>query len=106
MVHEIEAPLFYVVKRGLSPEEIDAVRASLSITPCQAVFISKTEDHDLAWRFSDQVMMAVDEETALLLAKRWATDIGRPMLVVGTAALLDAVFADGKREALTIHAAS
>lgn len=99
-----EVPLFYVVKRGLSAEHVEAVMVALSITPCQAAFISTPQDAALAWNFAPQVICADAEETALSLAQRWATDVGRPMLVIGEADCLDAVFADGHREALVGHA--
>ena|SRR5579859_4675350 len=102
----MDVPLFYIVKRGLSAEQFEAVQAALSLTPCQAVFISNLNDHDLAWKFADQVIHADSEATAILLARTWQERTERPMLVVGEAELLDGVFADGHKEAITVYVPS
>lgn len=107
MVDKInEVPLLYLIKRGLSPQQVEAVRTALSMTPCHAVFISRIEDHDLAWRFGDQVIRSDSDEAAFDLAKVWAERIGRPMLVLGGTELLAAVYSDGRRETMEVHAAS
>jgi hypothetical protein len=100
----LEVPLYYILRRGLQPEQVEAAALTLSITPCQAVFISNHIDAELALHFSDQVFSADSEALAILLAKRWAEDIGRPMLVVGDAEFIDAVFPDGHREAIVANA--
>ena len=100
----MEVPLYYIVKRGLSPEQLEAVMSALSITPCQAVFISNIVDSDLAWKFAPQVINAKTDSEAMTQAKHWATDIGRPMLVIGEAEFIDGIFPDGRREPLLTHA--
>jgi len=90
-----EVPLFYIVRRGLSDEQVEAAQAALFLTPCQAAFISSAVDEDLAWKLSSQVVYGNIEA-----AKQWAEEIGRPMLFIGEAEFIDAVFPDGKREAL------
>jgi len=96
----LEVPLYYIVRRGLQPEQVEAAALTLSITPCQAAFISNHVDAELALKFSEQVFSADSDATANLLAKQWAQDIGRPMLVVGDADFIDGVFPDGHREAI------
>lgn len=100
----MDVPLFYILKRGLEPEYFEAAVAALSITPCQAAFISDAKDAGLAWKLVEQVITCDSDETALSLAKKWSTDIGRPMLVIGKAEFLDSVFSDGHREAITADA--
>jgi hypothetical protein len=95
------APLFYVMARGLGIELLDQIEAALSITPCQAVVISEYGDAEVAWKFAPMVMRAESELLALSLAREWAIRTGRPLLVIGKAELLDAVYKDGHVESVT-----
>jgi len=100
----VEIPLYYIVKRGLTAEQADAAMAVLSLTPCQAAFITNPVDAVLACHFTQQVISADADATAMKLARRWAEDIGRPMLVFGDADFIDAVFSDGRKEAVVANA--
>lgn len=95
------SPLFYVMARGLDRKTIDAVEAALSLTPCQAVVISDLKDAEIAWIFAPVVMRAEDEFMALTMAREWATRNGRPILVIGKAEILEAVYKDGHTESVT-----
>jgi len=95
------SPLFYVMARGLDRKTIDAVEAALSLTPCQAVIITDLHDAEIAWIFAPMVMRADSELLALSLARETATRTGRPVLVIGKAELLDAVYKDGHIESVS-----
>lgn len=93
-------PLFYVLKRGLSPEQADVAVELLSVTPCQAAVVRDFADTPIALSFAPQIFWANDEVAACEFARKWATETGRPLLVLGEAEFLDAVFPDGRREPL------
>lgn len=78
----MEVPVYYIVRRGLDPDELQKVQAALSLTPCQAAFISNLQDHEFALKFSDQIICTESENKSLELANEWAKRIGRPMLAV------------------------
>lgn len=98
MVHEVNAPLYYVLRRGLEAEQIEAVQAALSITPCHGVVISDLHDEESAWRFAPIVLLAANESRAIEVAKEWADKTGRPLLVIGKSDFLHAVYSDGHSE--------
>lgn len=100
MEPEILQPLFYVMARGLDRKTLDAIEAALSLTPCQAVIVSDLRDAEIAWNFAPMVMRADSELLALSLARETATRTGRPLLVIGKAELLDAVYRDGHIESV------
>lgn len=93
-------PLFYVMARGLDTPYLDAIEAALSLTPCSAVVVSRLQDAEIAWRFAPMVMRADDEILAIGLAKEWASRTSRPILVIGQAKFLDAVYRDGHVESV------
>ena len=108
MVHQVNPnegiepipPLFYVMKRGLPQKYLDAIADALCITPCQAVVISDLQDSHVAWNFAPMVMRADSDFMALTLAREWAQRTGRPLLVIGKAEFLDAVYRDGHTESV------
>lgn len=93
-------PLFYVMARGLEQKYLDAIGDALCMTPCQAVVISDLQDASIAWNFAPMVMRADSEFMALTLAREWATRTGRPLLVIGKAEFLDAIYKDGHTESV------
>jgi hypothetical protein len=97
----ILSPLFYVMARGLDRKTLDAIEAALSLTPCHAVIVSDLRDSEIAWNFAPVVMRADNEFVALTLAHETATRIGRPVLVIGKAEILDAIYKDGHKESVT-----
>lgn len=98
MTEIVASPLFYVMKRGLDEKYVQAVQAALAITPCQAVVVSDLADAEVAWKFAPMVMRASDDFMALTVARHWATNTGRPLLVIGKADFLDAIYPDGHTE--------
>lgn len=97
-------PLFYVMARGLEQKFLDAIGDALCLTPCQAVVISDLQDASIAWNFAPMVMRADSEFIALTLAREWAIRTGRPLLVIGKAEFLDAIYRDGHVESVGITA--
>lgn len=95
---EVRVPLYYSVKRGLEPEDIKRVQSALALTPCHAAFIGSPLDHDYALNFTEQVICAENPENVDTLAKEWAERIGRPMLILGCAEILGAVYQNGNFE--------
>lgn len=96
----ITTPILYVLRRGLPQKQLDAVMDALSITPCVAVVISDLEDAKVAWNFAPMVMRAETELLALQVARHWAEKTQRPLLVIGKADFLDAIYFDGHIESL------
>lgn len=93
-------PLFYVMARGLDLPYLEAIEAALSLTPCSAVVVSRLQDAEIAWRYAPMVLRADDEILAIALAKEWAARTCRPILVIGQAKFLDAVYRDGHIESV------
>lgn len=93
-------PLFYVMNRKLPEDEAAAVLRALSITPCQAAIVTDLLDTKLAFSVAPDVIHAINDEQALLLARKVVEEIRRPVLVIGVADFLDAVYSDGTREAV------
>lgn len=96
----MDVPLYYIVKRGLPESQIETIKAALSVTPCQAVVISNLSDESLAIHLAPVILTAKDDAVALDLARQWAERTERPLLVIGTADLLDAVYPDGHQESV------
>lgn len=107
-MEDVAVPLFYVLNRRLPETEADAVMRALQLTPVFHAIVSNLLDTHLAFAFAPGVQHVNSDEDALLLAQKLAEDTGRPMLVIGEADFLDAVYvnADGtlRREALVKHA--
>jgi hypothetical protein len=97
---DVVVPSYYVVSRKLEKEHAFAVIHALSITPCQCAVISDVLDASLALELSASVLRAATDKDALALAVLIAEDSKRPVLVVGEADFLDAVYGDGRREAV------
>ena len=97
---EVEVPNIYVVNRRLPIEEAYPVIRALSITPVQCAVISDVLDAALALSLSPSIAMADTDKDALALAGLLAEDANRPVLVVGEANFLDAIYATGRREAV------
>lgn len=91
-------PLYYVVSRKLPPEEAFIVLHCLSITPCQCAVISDVHDCKLAITLSNEIIRAATDEDAHLIAKDLSIKTKRPLMVIGEANFLDAVYPDGHRE--------
>jgi hypothetical protein len=99
-----DVPLFYVVSRHLPIEQVEVVLRIMRITPCFLAVISRVQDAALGLSVAPDVANAASDEDALALAKKMAIEIERPVIVVGEADFLDAVWADGRRESLASHA--
>lgn len=97
---ELPIPVYYVVSRNVSPETVGDIMHCLAITPVACSIITNVLDAQLALSLCDTLLMANSFETATLIASRIHDDTGMPSVVVGEADFIDAVYADGTREAL------
>jgi hypothetical protein len=97
---DVEVPSLYVVSRKLPSDEAYPVIHALSLTPVQAVVISDVHDASLALELCPSLLRAGSDEDALVVAAAMAKDMSRPVLVVGEANFLDAIYASGRREAV------
>jgi hypothetical protein len=99
-MEEVVVPIYYVVSRKLPSEEAFMVIHALSITPCRCAIISDVLDCKLALVMSANILMAATDKDALGLAALMSEEMRAPVLVVGEADFLDAIYADGRREAV------
>ena len=103
MSEVITTPIFYVLGRDLPRQYVDAAEVALTLTPCAAVVISDLQDAKIAWAFAPMVLRADTDLLALQLARQWAVKTQRPLLVIGKAEFLDAVYFDGHTESVTMN---
>lgn len=94
---EIVVPAFYIVNRLLKKEEAGPILQVLSITPISSAIIHDVLDADLALAFSPQVLRCATEEDSHQVAMKMSQDSKMPVLVVGTAEVIDAVYPGGRR---------
>jgi hypothetical protein len=94
---EIQVPAFYVVNRLLKKEEAGPILQVLAITPVSSAIIHNILDADLALAFSPQVLRCATEEDSYRVALKFSQDSKMPVLVIGTAEVIDAVYSDGRR---------
>jgi hypothetical protein len=97
---DISVPVVYVVNRTIPREETFVVLQTLRITPCCCAVISNILDAELAIQLAPEVLRAETEEKAIELGKTVAANFKRAVLVVGQANFLDAIWSDGRREAV------
>ena len=95
---EIDLPLFYILNRHLSNEQVPAIQTSLRITPVDCSVVFDVQDVNLATQFSIPFFLAKDEPDALDCAVELSQKHQRRALVIGHADLLDACYADGRKE--------
>lgn len=93
----LRVPSYYVVSRQLTKEQIGPVFNAFSITPVFCSIVNDVRDVELALSFSPQVMRCKTEEDSYSVAQAISAEQKQPVLVVGTADVLDAVYADGQR---------
>jgi hypothetical protein len=100
MLDNVILPSYYVIKRKPSDEELEEAQRALCITPCSIAIVSTYDqaDYRLAQQLSQDVVWASSEMNAELTALRLSKEFGHPVLIVGNAELLDAVYEDGVKE--------
>lgn len=101
---EQQLPLYYILSRELHEEHAEQVMRMLGMHPVICVIVSSLIDARLGFRVSGNVMRRRDDAEAIRTAQEVAEQTGKPALVIGTADFLDAVYADGRREALAKNA--
>lgn len=89
---DVKVPLFYVVSRRLPREEESAILEQLRITPIDEVVVSDVLDADLAFRLASNVSLVSSDAMARLFAADRARETKRPVLVIGEAESLEAVY--------------
>lgn len=100
-MEEINAPLVYVVNRQLPHEEALSVLYTLRITPCCCSVISNILDAQLALQLTPGVRRTNTEDEAIDTAKAIALEYNRPVMVLGQADFIDAIWSDGSRSPVT-----
>lgn len=101
MSEVVTTPVMYVLKRGLPQNMIEAAAAALSLTPVIGAVITDHEDAKTALQFAPMVMFADSDLPALQLARSWAEQTQRPLLVISPKPdYLEAVYFDGHAEAV------
>ena len=94
---DIRVPIVYVVNRQLPHEETLAVLQTLRITPCCCAVISNILDAEWAFQLTPGVLRADTEEKATEMATEIALEYRRPVMVLGEADFIDAIWSDGTR---------
>lgn len=98
---DLRIPSVYVLASSLREAEHPIVRDVLQITPCRCAIISDYRDSRFASEFcSEGVIHVATEQEALILATKFVNENIRPILVIGNASVLDAIYDDGIRETL------
>src|SRR6267378_4516400 len=95
-------PAVYVLSRLYPPEMADSVLRVLGMTPIYCTLVHSVYDYELARAFGEQIVRTDSEQDSIKLGLEWAEQTGMPCLVIGTAERLDAVFANGNRESVSI----
>jgi hypothetical protein len=91
-------PLYYVLRRDLTDEQISAVKQVLYFTPVNYAIIHDALDGLLAAEFAPEVVRVREEADVLRLAKQIGREIGAPVILFGDAELVDVVYDDGRQE--------
>lgn len=98
----ITTPVMYVLRRGLPQKHVEAAVDALSITPVVGAVITDHEDAKTALQFAPMVFFAENDLLALQLARAWAEQTQRPMLVISPKPeYLEAVYFDGHTESIS-----
>lgn len=97
---DINVPVYYILSRKLEKEQAGPILQALNITPVIAAVIHDVCDTDLALMFTTQLFRCKTESASCEIALTIAEEHSFPVLVVGTADLLDAVYRDGQRKAV------
>lgn len=98
-----EVPQVYILNRNLDPEaaETNDIVRIIRITPIYCIVVLELVDLPFAQLIDESIVRITDPEPAAIeVAKEWAEQVGQPVLVLGTAEKLDAIYADGTREAI------
>jgi len=95
---DLRLPVYYVVNRTLPQELAVAILRALSYTPVHCAVISDVLDAEFALSLCTEVILAKSEADSVSVALAIQEQTTYPVLIIGTADVLDAVFVDGKRE--------
>ena len=101
---DIKVPAYYVLNRKIDREHVGPILRALNITPVFSALISDVNDAALGLMFSPQVMRCTTEAASCEVALAMSAENNMPILVLGTADVLDAVYRDGSRHAVAASA--
>jgi len=101
---DAKVPIYYVVRRGLSDHETEALLYAMQITPVLAVVITDPHDAELGLKLSSEILKTRTEMEAHELARHVSMDQGRPLLIIGEAYFLDEYYEDGTHNGVSINA--
>jgi hypothetical protein len=100
-MEEPRIPNVYIIARMLNEAEQAYVHAALQITPCKCAIVANYDDLPVASMFCASGAICVESEpAALVIAAKLVNENIRPVLVIGSADVLDAIYDDGMRETL------
>lgn len=94
---EPEIPIYYVLNKSVRDSE--GVLATLRMTPIDAAIVTDWLDYDFACQICDVVAVTSPDQVTKIREM-----LNRPVLLLGEADFLDAVYADGRRESIAAHA--
>jgi hypothetical protein len=94
---DLRVPSYYVVSRKMPKDQIGPILNALSITPVYCSIVSDIHDAELALSFASHVLRCKTEGDSCVVALAVSAEHKLPVLVVGTADVLDAVYSDGRR---------
>lgn len=98
----INVPLYYIIGRDMSREELEAAQWVFNITPCATGVVSRHGDKELIDSLVFQVLKAEDESACCDLAAHLARTTGKPMLTVGSGREFNAVYHGGEVETICL----
>jgi hypothetical protein len=99
---DIMAPLYYILGRDMSKEDLEAAHWVFNITPCATGVVSRHTDKSLVDPIVYEVLKAEDEQACNELAAHLARATNRPMITVGEGNQLTAVYHSGVVETICL----
>lgn len=100
---DLKIPLLYILSRDCPDDSVDLVRRVLGITPIYCTMVSNILDYELARKFDQQLVRTNSQEDSISKAIEIAKEVKMPVLVIGSAGMLDAIYEDGNKEEIIIH---
>ena len=95
--HEPDFPVYYILNRQI--RDADRILYALRLTPVDTAIVDDWLDMDFMAQLCQTIVMAEKGSTDAV-----RETLQRPVLILGEAEFLDAVYADGHRESLAFQA--
>lgn len=93
---EVEAPVYYILSRKLTEEQMERAHKAFQFTPISHCIITNPYDAQMALQFAPFIVKTTPEN-----AEESAKTSREPPVIIGDAEFLDACYADGRREPVT-----